>query len=125
MGIGLDSINSQGEEESKGIVPRAIHAIFNHLDESRQNNPAYKSFVTVSFLELYNEELVDLLNPRPRSASGTHHGPSIREDGSGHIVWHNVSQEKANNPEDLMRYIRLMFVYSNEELCVAQRDQRI
>lgn len=85
MGIGLDSINSSGDEDNQGIVPRAIQAIFNHLGESKENNPGYKSYVTVSFLELYNEELVDLLNPRPRSASGTHQLPSIREDGNGKI----------------------------------------
>jgi hypothetical protein len=85
MGIGLDSVNSQGDDEAQGIVPRAIQSIFSHLKECKETIPEYKSYVTVSFLELYNEELVDLLSPRPRSASGTNQCPSIREDGFGKI----------------------------------------
>lgn len=111
MGIGLESINAQGDEllqgklvGYKGIVPRSIKAVFEYLDMCKTENSLFKSNVSVSFLELYNEELVDLLNPRPRSASGAHHCPSIREDGHGKIVWHNVSQEPANNPEDLLRF---------------------
>jgi hypothetical protein len=56
-------------------------------------------------MELYNEELVDLLNPRPRSASvSANNGPAIREDGSGKIVWVNLSEEKVDSTAELLKY---------------------
>ena len=42
----------------KGIVPRAIQYIFNAI-EGAANTKKY--LVRTSFLELYNEELIDLL----------------------------------------------------------------
>jgi hypothetical protein len=51
-------------------------------------------------MELYNEELVDLLNPRPKSASSV---PSIREDGNGKIVWMNLSEERVESASELLR----------------------
>jgi hypothetical protein len=109
MGIGLDAINTGQDPESIGIVPRAIRSIFDHIsDNSKKHGTMYKSTATVSFLELYNEELVDLLNPRPRSAQGSPTGPSIREDGSGKIVWHNILEEPVNSPQELMRFSFLM-----------------
>ncbi len=61
----------------------------------------------VSFLELYNEDLVDLLNPRPRSAAwNSWGGLSIREDGAGTIVWTGVREEKVESPADLVGYLR-------------------
>lgn len=72
----------------------------------------------MSFLELYNEDLVDLLNPvpkistssgeRPKTASGTERGwggLSIREDGQGGIVWVGVKEEECKSPEELMEYV--------------------
>ncbi|KAI8907325.1 P-loop containing nucleoside triphosphate hydrolase protein, partial [Gorgonomyces haynaldii] len=107
MGIALDSINALEDSANQGIVPRAIDNIFRYLTESkRKMGDSFKHHVTVSFLELYNEELVDLLNPRPRSASGTHSGPSIREDGSGKIVWYNVLEEPVTSPEELLNVLQ-------------------
>ena len=39
-----------------GVIPRAIHQIFAHLDSINSD-----CTVKCSFLELYNEELTDLL----------------------------------------------------------------
>lgn len=60
--------------------------------------------MSVSFMELYNEELIDLLNPRPKSASAASSGPTIREDGTGKIKWVNLSEEKVNSTVELLRY---------------------
>ena len=45
-------------EEHAGIVPRAVKAIFEQLEQSK-----VEFTIRVSFLELYNEELADLLTP--------------------------------------------------------------
>lgn len=53
-------------------------------------------------MELYNEELVDLLNPRPKSAQG---GPTIREDGNGKIVWVGLCDENVSSSTELLRQV--------------------
>lgn len=75
----------------------------------------------VSFLELYNEDFVDLLNAsaqqqhqnnRKRSNSVSHiqaiSAPcevQIREDVHGQIYWSGVREEQCSSPEELLRYL--------------------
>ena len=48
---------SLGSPELYGVIPRSAQAIFEHLKQ-----PQYKEHtVTCSYLEIYNEELRDLL----------------------------------------------------------------
>ena len=49
----------EDDEDLKGIVPRSIKYIFNAI-EGAANTKKY--LVRTSFLELYNEELIDLLS---------------------------------------------------------------
>lgn len=73
--------------------------------------------VYVSFLELYNEELIDLLNPyhtqkrkqfggAPTSATSAAPPPpaevTIREDVAGNIYWSGVKEELCSSPEELL-----------------------
>lgn len=68
-----------------GIVPRVFDFIFSEL-ENRKKSPEFTDFVIkVQFLELYNEELHDLLEPGPMDP---HTGQyiktiSIREEKNG------------------------------------------
>ena len=88
-----------------GIVPRAIQTIFERVQEQRNTHgEGYKCEVMCSFLELYNEELIDLLNPQVRAAT-TGRKPSsalmIREDAQGGIYWSGVKEEPVVGPDDL------------------------
>ncbi|RKO94152.1 P-loop containing nucleoside triphosphate hydrolase protein, partial [Blyttiomyces helicus] len=104
MGTGLDDMI---EEERVGIVPRAISYLFESLTAQADRAPdEFKYKVFVSFLELYNEDLVDLLNPRSRDASGGWGGLTIREDGMGNIVWQGVKEEEVDSPEELLGYLQ-------------------
>ncbi|KAJ3314884.1 Kinesin-like protein kif21b [Boothiomyces sp. JEL0838] len=103
MGIGLEGINSAADPANQGIVPRAINTIFAYIEKRKTESPAYEATVTVSFMELYNEELIDLLHSRPRSAP---HGPTIREDGSGKIVWQNLSEEAVDSTDELLNVLQ-------------------
>lgn len=42
-----------------GLIPRCVQAIFSHLQSLPDDNYTVKC----SFMEIYNEELVDLLSP--------------------------------------------------------------
>ncbi|KAJ3340554.1 Kinesin-like protein kif21b [Gonapodya sp. JEL0774] len=95
MGTGLDgNVNT----EHQGIVPRAIASLFQHLD---QIDPArFRYRVMVSFLELYNEELIDLLNPRMASKL------QIREDGQGGVTWTGVREEECKRVDEVMAVLQ-------------------
>lgn len=65
MGTGFDVELNQDEV---GIIPRAIHHLFNGITDrtasAKENGvPAPEFKVVCQFLELYNEEIIDLFNP--------------------------------------------------------------
>lgn len=64
---------SLSSPELYGVIPRSAQAIFEHLKQ-----PQYKDqVVTCSYLEIYNEELRDLLvdvSSSSSSKSGSSHG---------------------------------------------------
>src|SRR5436305_5237946 len=95
-----------------GIIPRAIRKLFFDLDGKKEANPSFESEVYVSFLELYNEDLIDLLNPQSREHNKK--GKSelmIREDANGQIYWAGVKEVPVSTPEDLMAYVLCPFIH--------------
>ena len=55
-------------DEMKGIIPRAVEAIFQRLGDEKVYTA---SKVSAQYLEIYNEELCDLLLEGPAVATGT------------------------------------------------------
>ncbi|KAJ2829421.1 hypothetical protein GGI24_002142, partial [Coemansia furcata] len=90
-----------------GVVPRAIGAIWSNLEAKSKQHAAFTYSLDVSFLELYNEDLVDLLNPRSPSAgsSGGGRGPTIREDSRGNMVLVGVERKVAAGEDDIITYL--------------------
>lgn len=69
MGTGFEpnAIQESSSDSSLGIVPRAVHHIFSKIEslrreasEKNQLPPEFK--ISAQFLELYNEEIIDLLD---------------------------------------------------------------
>ena len=70
---------AQGPRDAPGIIPRALADLFAHLNAARNaaaasdaaaaaagtqlSGPSFRCRVTLSYCELYNEELIDLLAP--------------------------------------------------------------
>lgn len=68
MGTGLEV---EGGGDGVGIIPRAVAHLFQGIDERRAaaaeaqtTPPEFK--VTAHFMELYNEEIIDLFEPNYR-----------------------------------------------------------
>ena len=58
-----------GDEELRGIMPRAFDDIFRHItDDSDQT----QFLVRASYLEIYNEEVRDLLSKNPKNRLELH-----------------------------------------------------
>ncbi|KAJ2613563.1 hypothetical protein EV177_002477 [Coemansia sp. RSA 1804] len=91
------------ESESTGIVPRALQWLFNWAAQQQSSaNMASKSGsrpssaiqqgvdIRVSFLEVYNEELIDLV--ALTQYRGVRPPIFIREDTKGNIIWTGVKE---------------------------------
>ena len=98
-----------------GIIPRAIYELFSILKS--KNSLEYKYKLSVTYLELYNEDLNDLLNPKIKQLSNTNINPTsvnmnanttslqIREDANGIINWYGVTEIDVESPEDLLNLL--------------------
>ncbi|KAI9331717.1 kinesin motor domain-containing protein, partial [Obelidium mucronatum] len=101
MGTSVPDISSPAKRI--GMIPRAIHQIFNMIQSLRDkdqqsplDSPTSSYTVKVSFLELHNEEWVDLLKePSLAHASRI----SIREDKEGRISIHGATNVVVASPE--------------------------
>ncbi|XP_076284320.1 kinesin-like protein 31E isoform X1 [Lasioglossum baleicum] len=104
MGTGFDV---EVDESVVGIIPRAIKHLFDGIEEKQQHArdraqmaPEFK--VTAQFLELYNEDLKDLLEP-----GGPRGGARIHEDTSGNIHLAGVEPRVVTSLEQALDYLRL------------------
>ncbi|CAB4434881.1 unnamed protein product [Rhizophagus irregularis] len=101
MGTALDGSNILPEHQ--GIIQRAIRKLFAGLQERKEKNPSYQFEVYVSFLELYNEVLIDLLNPQSRENNKKGRSDlMIREDTNGQIHWTGVREVQVSDPDELL-----------------------
>lgn len=69
-----------GSPSDPGLIPRTCEALFERIRCGQESGTAYKT--TVSYLEIYNERVKDLLDETNRG-----HNLKIREhQSSGHYV---------------------------------------
>ncbi|CAG8487035.1 13777_t:CDS:2 [Acaulospora colombiana] len=83
--------------ESKGIIPRTMATLFELI-----NSQSDKFVVTVSFIEIYNEDLIDLLgegNLEERPLV------QIREDSKGNIYWMGLREMRVTNVHEVMEHL--------------------
>ncbi|KAM7349272.1 kinesin-like protein 3A isoform 2-T2 [Cochliomyia hominivorax] len=66
-------------DENVGVIPRAMHDIFERI---KKHSDEFDFVIKCSFMELYQEQLYDLLSEKPREESII----DMREDRSGIIM---------------------------------------
>ncbi|ORZ15066.1 P-loop containing nucleoside triphosphate hydrolase protein, partial [Absidia repens] len=94
-------------------VSRISYSSFNNNTSSSSSSAStnsnnntkskYKYTVKVSFVEIYNEELIDLLNFAPPNERPP---VTIREDTKGQIYWTGVKEMMVNNTDDVLMYLQ-------------------
>ncbi|KAI8069465.1 P-loop containing nucleoside triphosphate hydrolase protein [Gongronella butleri] len=91
------TVDAMLDADSQGIVQRFASTLFERLEQRR----AHTTFqVYVSFLELYNEEIVDLLETKKDREQ-----PAIREDIHGQLYWTGVREIQVHHAGQLLEYV--------------------
>lgn len=100
-GIDLDG-DPTDPENGMGIIPRSIAEIFSRINEmKREKRGTWSATVKGSFIEIYNEDLIDLLSVDDPNARRE---VQIREDKDGHIIWGGLREVPVKNVAEVMTY---------------------
>ena len=87
----------KGEPKSnEGLIPLSIKEIFNSLNNKESSITKY--LVKVSYIEIYNETVNDLIDPSKKNLE-------IRESGNKGIFVNNLSEISVNNLEKAMQLL--------------------
>uniref|UniRef100_A0A2S2QRQ4 Kinesin-like protein KIF21A n=1 Tax=Sipha flava TaxID=143950 RepID=A0A2S2QRQ4_9HEMI len=113
MGTGFDLENIDDTDPSAvGIIPRAIHQLFDGIQTIKQQSldsgdPPPHFAVTAQFLELYNEEIIDLFDTaNDYSIAKTKSGIRIHEDMQHNIYVTGVSWKPINSASEALSNLR-------------------
>ncbi|RDX75188.1 Kinesin-like protein KIN-7D, mitochondrial [Mucuna pruriens] len=85
--------NVQGDQNSPGIIPLAIKDVFSMI----QDTPGREFLLRVSYLEIYNEVINDLLDPTGQNLR-------VREDAQGTYV-EGIKEEVVLSPGHALSFI--------------------
>ncbi|XP_014801770.1 PREDICTED: kinesin-like protein KIF21B [Calidris pugnax] len=109
MGTGFDMNISEDEQ---GIIPRAIGHLFSGIEERKraaqsQGMAAPEFKVSAQFLELYNEEILDLFDSA-RDPDARHRKSNIKihEDASGSIYTTGVTSRLISSQDELIQCLK-------------------
>uniref|UniRef100_A0A131YVY1 Kinesin family member 4/21/27 n=1 Tax=Rhipicephalus appendiculatus TaxID=34631 RepID=A0A131YVY1_RHIAP len=105
MGTGYDLHVNPHEQ---GIIPRAVQHLFDGIaarqQEARdQGKPPPDFKINVQFMELYNEEIFDLLSPGKDTHEPGRKSVKIHEDSKGEIYTVGVTAKAVQNAEQVMK----------------------
>jgi hypothetical protein len=94
MGTSMELISTDEE----GIIPRAMRFLFHEIETQLYEKKVVIN-IRLSFLEIYNEEMRDLLHPEVLSRD-----ISIREDHLGRIFFTGARDEIVTSINDVLKY---------------------
>jgi kinesin family member 21 len=94
MGSAAEEVMS---EESLGIIPRVIKRLFQMIEQREEENSRNTFKVYVQFLEIYGEDIKDLLDQTKTSKV------AIRETRNGEIFVTGAKEELVNSFEQMVK----------------------
>ncbi|KAG1754309.1 kinesin-domain-containing protein [Suillus lakei] len=99
-GMDLDADPSD-PNNGMGIIPRAVSTIFSQARKLKdQRGGTWNYSIKGSFIEVYNEDLIDLLS------SDEGREVQIREGKDGSIIWGGLREVTVRNSNEVMHLIR-------------------
>ena len=88
----MEGFNQEGSVEARGIIPRAIEQIFGHIQ--RNASARMRFLVRASYLQIYNEQISDLLKPDRNNLT-------IREDKRRGVFVDGLSEWVVRSPAEI------------------------
>ncbi|GFU16704.1 kinesin-like protein KIF21A [Nephila pilipes] len=110
MGTGFDMSVS---EEEIGIIPRAVNQLFNGIaklqnEAQNQKLPPPEFKITAQFMELYNEEVIDLLDPvSDGEDKGRKSNVKIQEDMNGQIITVGLTSRSVSSASEALQCLKI------------------
>jgi centromeric protein E len=99
------TFSMQGTASNPGVIPLAITDIFSYIRET----PSREFLLRVSYLEIYNEKINDLLSAPPPNAVGPGAAQpeeiKLREDSKRGVYASPLKEEIVQSPTQLLRVI--------------------
>ena len=84
-----------GNENSPGIIPYALDEVFNYISKSQNR----EFLLRVSYMEIYNEIITDLLNPKQSNLR-------IRENTDKEISVEKLTEKVVTSVDDVIVLMR-------------------
>jgi len=95
------TFSMQGITSSPGVIPLAITDIFSYIRET----PQREFLLRVSYLEIYNEKINDLLATPANGSSAPQEEIKLREDSRRGVYATPLKEEIVQSPTQLLRVI--------------------
>ncbi|XP_015866693.3 kinesin-like protein KIN-12F [Ziziphus jujuba] len=93
-------VEDPSPHSQQGIVPRTFQMLFSEIDKERQNSEGKQINYQCrcSFLEIYNEQIGDLLDPTQRRLE-------IKDDPKNGLFVENLTEEYVTSYEDVIQIL--------------------
>lgn len=126
--MGTADIQCQSQEqdaEQQGLIPRFVTDLYNNMERDDQNLQSMSFKVKISFLEIYGEDVFDLigasvtascsgnvasagvLSPLPAFARAERTSLTIREDENGKVFVQGQNEVEALNAEKVLELLSI------------------
>jgi len=93
----MEGFTFSSNDPNRGIIPRSIDEIFNYIESL--NNSGTKFMVRASYLQIYNENIADLLKNEKVNLL-------IREDKKKGVFVEGLSEWAVRNPNDIYTLLK-------------------
>lgn len=95
-----NNLGSEEDESEVGIIPRALHHMFDTLNQHLLDGKTMAS-IRVSMIEIYNDECRDLIHPEIPTRD-----IMIREDKHGRIFFTGAREEIVSNAKTAIQFLQ-------------------
>ncbi|KAG5358050.1 Kinesin-like protein KIF1B [Yarrowia sp. B02] len=99
------SYTMMGTPEDLGLIPRTCEQLFSQIDEMASADVSVT--VRVSYLEIYNERVQDLLRPAKKQGHGNNAGLRLREAKDTGPYVEGLSDFPVESYQDVKKYLEL------------------
>lgn len=93
------SIDPRTTVETEGIIPRVIKQMFETVEVNEKENPCRSFKISVQFLEIYGDDIRDLLDPTKTSRV------AIRSSPTGEIYVSGAREEIVSSAQQMFKVL--------------------